>query len=162
MDTKPTPDGGPIPPDVFRELADLVARAGQGDEGALLSLQTLLRKPELWRHAAELAAAATATWPEHLAAEGIAIDALVTDEPGVLPTASTGNEPPNLEGLLGEYIAVCRLHVAYTKHRAAQPTPSPGVNTVLTRRATAAQRRLRLAAKRLELVRRLVISVSGE
>jgi hypothetical protein len=115
VDTKPTPDAGPDPPEVVRELADLVARAGQGDDDALPRLRALLQEPELWRRAAGVAA--RATWAGHRATEGVAINALVTDEPGVLPTASTGNEPPNLEGLLGEYIAVCRLHVAYTKHR---------------------------------------------
>ncbi len=155
MDTKPTPDGGLDPPDVLGALADLVARAGQGDEDALPALREALRAPELWRHAAGVAAAARATWAAHLAAEGFAA-AVRESEIGVLPATETGAGPPGPEELLGEYIAVCRLLAAYTKHRAARPTPSPGVNTELNRRAASARRQLRLALKRLELVRQLL------
>ncbi len=151
MDTKTTPDGVPDPPDVLGALADLVARAGQGDEDALPALREALRAPELWRHAAGVAAAARATWAAHLAAEGLA-DAVPKGAAGEMPIASSGG----LEGMLDEYVAVCRLLAAYTKHRAAQLTASPGVNTGLNRRAASARRQLRLALKRLELVRQLL------
>jgi hypothetical protein len=108
VDTKPTPDGGLDPPDVLGALADLVARAGQGDEDALPALREALRAPELWRHAAGVAAAARATWAAHLAAEGFAA-AVRESEIGVLPATETGAGPPGPEELLGEYIAVCRL-----------------------------------------------------
>jgi hypothetical protein len=136
-------------------LAALVDRAGRGDEDAVPELRELLREPALWRHPEGLAAAVQDAWQGHLAAEGF------TAGDGPTPTsaaASKGGGHRALDRLLTGYVQAWRLVAAYATGRAdAASGLPPSLVAELRKRVAAANRRLRAAEKRLELVRRLLV-----
>ncbi len=141
-------------PEVVQRLAALAERVGRGDEDALAGLRELLREPELWKHAEGLAGAVQADWLGHLTAEGFAADE------GTMSTSATppkGRGRRALERLLAGYVEACGLHTRYAEARAAVPALPPPLAAELRKRVAAAHRRWRLAGKRVELVRRLLV-----
>jgi hypothetical protein len=93
------------------ELRILVDRARRGDRAVLAQLRTALDdNPELWRHAANLAAHAENAWIELIAGPDIYIEESLHRRLEELKKELAGAESPTpLERLLIDRIAVCSL-----------------------------------------------------
>ena len=152
-----TPDEIDVP--VVAGLADLVARARQGDREVLPALRAYLDDhPEVWRVVGDLAVQAREIWLDLVAGSDMLLAESIRKKMDDMRLELAGPSPTPLESLLVERILVTWLQVSHADAMAGQargPGATAAVRQELAKRQESAQRRYLASVKQLAVVRRL-------
>ena len=146
---------------VFEGLAEVVARARQGDRTALPLLRHYLdAHPDVWQRCGDLARVARDLWVDLLAGPDLVVAESVRRKLDEM-TAELGlSSPGPLEGLLVERVVACWLQVQYADATYAQARgPGAAARAELMRRQESAQRRYLASVKQLAVVRKLQVGL---
>jgi hypothetical protein len=158
----PTPlvKADPPPPAVpitrSQALAELVRRAGEGNETCLAGLRQILDKdPELWRAAGDVSALAERMWIDLVANGNKLAEESIPRNLRELKVQLAGPSPTPLERLLMDYVGVTWLAAQHGEIGAAQVGGSLDQAKLRLRRAESAQKRFTGAVKTFALIRAL-------
>ena len=139
------------------EVAELTARANQGDSEALKKLRSLLdNNPQKWQQLGDLARAAEKLLFERVAGnDQLAVEALRRKADSLRQELSSHDNTP-LEKLAIQRVIACWLQLQYLDATAASsPQWSASQATQWARRQESAERRYQVAMKSLGLARRM-------
>ena len=152
---RPTP---PEPPPAAADLGRVLEAARRGDPAALPALRAFLdEKPEIWRHAGDLAAHAERSWAELAAGPDLLARESLARQLAALKAELAGPTPTPLEWLLVERIAATWLQVNYADAIAARARDVSVKQAELAiERQDRAHRRHLAAVAALATVRRLL------
>jgi hypothetical protein len=155
--TPPTPAPPAQPISQAEAFAELVRRAGDGNQACLKGLRAILdENPDIWKHAGDVAALAERVWTEQIAGGNKLVEESIRRQVQALKASFAGGNPTALEGLLIGVIGVTWLAAHHGEIAAAQTGGSVQQVASRLRRAESGQRRLLNSVKTLALVRALL------